>query len=159
MVLDHLLNRRNLETIDYVECLLTLSEALDFTKGLNIMQSALALLIPAFLAAKKLSTIRVVWLPMNFVAGDLSFLVQASRRVTYGSMLRPIYRRMYYHWRSLLKKSPYSACCCVSILHIHGRGRSFDRVAESLDTPYERSLHRQYFNPGSLTVISIKEIV
>ncbi|KAJ5890824.1 uncharacterized protein N7473_007052 [Penicillium subrubescens] len=83
-----------LETIGYIGRLLASFEAPDFTKGPYIMQSALILIAPAFLAAsiymtlgriiymleaEKLSIIRVGWLTKTFVAGDvLSFLMQAS---------------------------------------------------------------------------------
>ncbi|KAJ5985456.1 hypothetical protein N7499_008262 [Penicillium canescens] len=83
-----------LETIGYIGRLLASFEAPDFTKGPYIMQSALILIAPAFLAAsiymilgriiymldaEKLSVIRIGWLTKIFVAGDvLSFLMQAS---------------------------------------------------------------------------------
>jgi hypothetical protein len=82
------------EAIGYVGRILASFEAPDFTKGPYIMQSALILIAPAFLAAsiymtlgriinmldaEKLSIIRVGWLTKTFVAGDvLSFLMQAS---------------------------------------------------------------------------------
>lgn len=83
-----------METIGYVGRLLASSEAPDFTKGPYIIQSALILIAPAFLAAsiymtlgriiymleaEKLSVIRIGWLTNLFVTGDvLSFLMQAS---------------------------------------------------------------------------------
>ncbi|KAJ5856653.1 uncharacterized protein N7529_010597 [Penicillium soppii] len=83
-----------LETIGYVGRLLSSIEAPDYTKGPYIMQSALILIAPAFLAAsiymtlgriifmldgEKCSLIRLKWLTKIFVAGDvLSFLMQAS---------------------------------------------------------------------------------
>ncbi|KAF7718086.1 Uncharacterized protein PECH_002423 [Penicillium ucsense] len=83
-----------LETIGYIGRILSSKEAPDFTKGPYIMQSALILIAPAFLAAsiymtlgriihmldaEKLSLIRVGWLTKIFVGGDvLSFLMQAS---------------------------------------------------------------------------------
>ncbi|EED22361.1 conserved hypothetical protein [Talaromyces stipitatus ATCC 10500] len=82
------------ETIGYVGRFLASSEAPDFTKGPYILQSALILIAPAFLAAsiymalgriicmleaEKLFIIRVGWLTKTFVTGDvLSFLMQAS---------------------------------------------------------------------------------
>ncbi|KAJ5316505.1 hypothetical protein PENANT_c019G02459 [Penicillium antarcticum] len=82
------------ETIGYVGRLLSSIEAPDYTKGPYIMQSALILIAPAFLAAsvymtlgriifmldgEKCSLIRLKWLTKIFVAGDvLSFLMQAS---------------------------------------------------------------------------------
>lgn len=87
-----------METIGYIGRLLASFEAPDFTKGPYIIQSALILIAPAFLAAsiymtlgriiymldaEKLSIIRVGWLTKTFVAGDvLSFLMQASGRST-----------------------------------------------------------------------------
>ncbi|KAJ6073348.1 hypothetical protein N7467_011433 [Penicillium canescens] len=83
-----------LETIGYVGRLLSSTEAPDYTKGPYIMQSALILIAPAFLAAsiymtlgriifmlngEKFSLIRLKWLTKIFVTGDvLSFLMQAS---------------------------------------------------------------------------------
>ncbi|OGE50106.1 hypothetical protein PENARI_c018G03574 [Penicillium arizonense] len=83
-----------LETIGYVGRLLSSIEAPDYTKGPYIMQSALILIAPAFLAAsiymtlgriifmlngEKFSLIRLKWLTKIFVTGDvLSFLMQAS---------------------------------------------------------------------------------
>ncbi|EPS30730.1 hypothetical protein POX_b02267 [Penicillium oxalicum] len=83
-----------LETIGYIGRLLASFQAPDYTKGPYIMQSALILIAPAFLAAsiymtlgriiqmldaEKLSLIRVRWLTKIFVGGDvLSFLMQAS---------------------------------------------------------------------------------
>ncbi|KAJ5677833.1 uncharacterized protein N7477_003466 [Penicillium maclennaniae] len=83
-----------LETVGYIGRLLSSFEAPDFTKGPYIMQSALILIAPAFLAAsiymtlgriiymleaEKLSIIRIGWLTKIFVTGDvLSFLMQAS---------------------------------------------------------------------------------
>jgi hypothetical protein len=82
------------ETIGYVGRLLSSIEAPDYTKGPYIMQSALILIAPAFLAAsiymtlgriifmldgEKCSLIRLKWLTKIFVTGDvLSFLMQAS---------------------------------------------------------------------------------
>jgi hypothetical protein len=84
------------ETIGYVGRLLSSIEAPDYTKGPYIMQSALILIAPAFLAAsiymtlgriifmldgEKCSLIRLKWLTKIFVTGDvLSFLMQASGR-------------------------------------------------------------------------------
>ncbi|PLB43472.1 RTA1-domain-containing protein [Aspergillus steynii IBT 23096] len=83
-----------LETIGYVGRLLSSIESPDFTKGPYVMQSALILIAPAFLAAsiymtlgriiemlqaEKYSVIKLRWLTKIFVAGDvLSFLMQAS---------------------------------------------------------------------------------
>lgn len=82
------------ETIGYIGRLLASLEAPDFTQGPYIMQSALILIAPAFLAAsiymilgriiyllnaESLSVIRPKWLTKIFVCGDvLSFLMQAS---------------------------------------------------------------------------------
>ncbi|KAJ6049154.1 hypothetical protein N7499_004007 [Penicillium canescens] len=83
-----------LETIGYVGRLLSSIEAPEYTKGPYIMQSALILIAPAFLAAsiymtlgriifmlngENFSLIRLKWLTKIFVTGDvLSFLMQAS---------------------------------------------------------------------------------
>ncbi|KAJ5773781.1 hypothetical protein N7457_008677 [Penicillium paradoxum] len=83
-----------LETVGYVGRLLSSTETPDYTKGPYIMQSALILIAPAFLAAsiymtlgriifmvdgEKCSLIRLKWLTKIFVSGDvLSFLMQAS---------------------------------------------------------------------------------
>ncbi|KAH8433947.1 RTA1 domain-containing protein [Aspergillus melleus] len=83
-----------LETIGYVGRLLSSIESPDFTKGPYVMQSALILIAPAFLAAsvymtlgriiamlqaERYSVIKLRWLTKIFVAGDvLSFLMQAS---------------------------------------------------------------------------------
>ncbi|KAJ5572863.1 hypothetical protein N7450_009847 [Penicillium hetheringtonii] len=83
-----------LETVGYIGRLLSSIEAPDFTKGPYIMQSALILIAPAFLAAsiymtlgriiqmldaEQSSVIKLRWLTKIFVAGDvLSFLMQAS---------------------------------------------------------------------------------
>ncbi|KAJ5675694.1 hypothetical protein N7462_008591, partial [Penicillium macrosclerotiorum] len=83
-----------LETIGYVGRLLSSLESPGFTKGPYIMQSALILIAPAFLAAsiymtlgriiymldaEKCSFISLKWLTKIFVTGDvLSFLMQAS---------------------------------------------------------------------------------
>ncbi|KAJ5183320.1 hypothetical protein N7492_000936 [Penicillium capsulatum] len=83
-----------LETIGYVGRLLSALETPDFTKGPYVMQSALILIAPAFLAAsiymtlgriifmldaERCSVIKLRWLTKIFVAGDvLSFLMQAS---------------------------------------------------------------------------------
>ncbi|KAL3459779.1 RTA1 like protein-domain-containing protein [Aspergillus heterothallicus] len=83
-----------LETIGYVGRVLSSNEAPDFTKGPYVMQSALILIAPAFLAAsiymilgriiamlqaEECSIIRLRFLTKIFVAGDvLSFLMQAS---------------------------------------------------------------------------------
>jgi hypothetical protein len=82
------------ETIGYVGRLLSSIEAPEYTKGPYIMQSALILIAPAFLAAsiymtlgriiqmvdgEKCSLIKLRWLTKLFVTGDvLSFLMQAS---------------------------------------------------------------------------------
>lgn len=82
------------ETVGYIGRLLSSIEAPDFTKGPYIMQSALILIAPAFLAAsiymtlgriiqmldaEQSSVIKLRWLTKIFVAGDvLSFLMQAS---------------------------------------------------------------------------------
>ncbi|KAJ5175340.1 uncharacterized protein N7482_001217, partial [Penicillium canariense] len=84
----------NLETVGYVGRLLSSFESPDFTQGPYIMQSALILIAPAFLAAsiymtlgriifmldaENSSIIKLRWLTKIFVAGDvLSFLMQAS---------------------------------------------------------------------------------
>ncbi|KAL4877389.1 RTA1 like protein-domain-containing protein [Aspergillus karnatakaensis] len=83
-----------LETIGYIGRVLSSVEAPDFTKGPYVMQSALILIAPAFLAAsiymilgriiamldaEKCSIIRLKFLTKLFVTGDvLSFLMQAS---------------------------------------------------------------------------------
>ncbi|KAJ5550323.1 hypothetical protein N7461_005021 [Penicillium sp. DV-2018c] len=83
-----------LETIGYIGRLLSSIEAPEYTKGPYIMQSALILIAPAFLAAsvymtlgriihmvdgEKCSLIKLRWLTKIFVTGDvLSFLMQAS---------------------------------------------------------------------------------
>ncbi|BAE64455.1 RTA1 like protein-domain-containing protein [Aspergillus flavus] len=83
-----------LETIGYVGRVLSTNEAPNYTKGPYIMQSALILIAPAFLAAsiymtlgriitmlqaEQYSIIPLRWLTKIFVAGDvLSFLMQAS---------------------------------------------------------------------------------
>ncbi|KAE8343242.1 hypothetical protein BDV24DRAFT_172994 [Aspergillus arachidicola] len=83
-----------LETIGYVGRVLSTNEAPNYTKGPYIMQSALILIAPAFLAAsiymtlgriitmlqaEQYSVIPLRWLTKIFVAGDvLSFLMQAS---------------------------------------------------------------------------------
>ncbi|KAE8152070.1 RTA1 like protein-domain-containing protein [Aspergillus avenaceus] len=83
-----------LETIGYIGRVLSTQEAPDFTKGPYIMQSALILIAPAFLAAsvymtlgriimmlqaERYSVIPLRFLTKIFVAGDvLSFLMQAS---------------------------------------------------------------------------------
>ncbi|KAJ5129942.1 uncharacterized protein N7515_005981 [Penicillium bovifimosum] len=83
-----------METIGYVGRLLSSIEAPEYTKGPYIMQSALILIAPAFLAAsvymtlgriihmvdgEKCSLIKLRWLTKLFVTGDvLSFLMQAS---------------------------------------------------------------------------------
>ncbi|KAE8389395.1 RTA1 like protein-domain-containing protein [Aspergillus alliaceus] len=83
-----------LETIGYVGRALSSKEAPNFTKGPYVMQSALILIAPAFLAAsiymtlgriiamlqaERYSVIPLRWLTKIFVAGDvLSFLMQAS---------------------------------------------------------------------------------
>ncbi|KAL3478486.1 RTA1 like protein-domain-containing protein [Aspergillus californicus] len=83
-----------METIGYVGRLLSSIESPDFTKGPYIMQSALILIAPAFLAAsiymvlgriiamldaEKCSFIPLRFLTKVFVTGDvLSFLMQAS---------------------------------------------------------------------------------
>ncbi|KAL4928056.1 RTA1 domain-containing protein [Aspergillus undulatus] len=83
-----------LECIGYVGRLLSSQETPDFTKGPYVMQSALILIAPAFLAAsiymtlgriiamldaERCSVIPLRWLTKIFVAGDvLSFLMQAS---------------------------------------------------------------------------------
>ncbi|KAF7591053.1 hypothetical protein BBP40_002013 [Aspergillus hancockii] len=82
------------ETIGYVGRVLSTKEAPNFTKGPYVMQSALILIAPAFLAAsvymtlgriismlqaERYSVIPLKWLTKIFVAGDvLSFLMQAS---------------------------------------------------------------------------------
>ncbi|KAJ5806815.1 hypothetical protein N7474_010407 [Penicillium riverlandense] len=83
-----------LETVGYVGRLLSSHEAPDFTQGPYVIQSALILIAPAFLAAsiymtlgriifmidaEKCSLIKLKWLTKIFVTGDvLSFLMQAS---------------------------------------------------------------------------------
>ncbi|KAJ5636656.1 RTA1-domain-containing protein [Penicillium longicatenatum] len=83
-----------LETIGYIGRLLSSRESPDFTKGPYVMQSALILIAPAFLAAsiymtlgriivmtdaERCSVIKLKWLTKLFVTGDvLSFLMQAS---------------------------------------------------------------------------------
>ncbi|KAL2819066.1 RTA1 like protein-domain-containing protein [Aspergillus cavernicola] len=83
-----------MEVIGYVGRLLSSTESPDWTQGPYIMQSALILIAPAFLAAsiymilgriivmldaEKCSIIRLRFLTKLFVAGDvLSFLMQAS---------------------------------------------------------------------------------
>ncbi|KAJ5110903.1 hypothetical protein N7532_001438 [Penicillium argentinense] len=83
-----------LETVGYIGRLLSSTESPDFTKGPYVMQSALILIAPAFLAAsiymtlgriifmvdaEQCSMIKLKWLTKIFVAGDvLSFLMQAS---------------------------------------------------------------------------------
>ncbi|OQE29476.1 hypothetical protein PENSTE_c002G08784 [Penicillium steckii] len=83
-----------LETVGYIGRLLSSLEAPDFTQGPYVMQSALILIAPAFLAAsiymtlgriiqmldaEQSSVIKLRWLTTIFVAGDvLSFLMQAS---------------------------------------------------------------------------------
>ncbi|KAL4793106.1 RTA1 like protein-domain-containing protein [Aspergillus venezuelensis] len=83
-----------LECIGYVGRLLSSTETPDFTKGPYVMQSALILIAPAFLAAsiymtlgriiamldaERCSVIPLRFLTKIFVAGDvLSFLMQAS---------------------------------------------------------------------------------
>ncbi|KAJ5934302.1 hypothetical protein N7466_003849 [Penicillium verhagenii] len=83
-----------LETIGYVGRLLSSRQSPNFTKGPYVIQSALLLIAPAFLAAsiymtlgriiamtdsEKCSVIKLRWLTKIFVTGDvLSFLMQAS---------------------------------------------------------------------------------
>ncbi|KAL2822415.1 RTA1 like protein-domain-containing protein [Aspergillus granulosus] len=83
-----------LETIGYIGRVLSSVESPDFTKGPYIIQSALILIAPAFLAAsiymilgriiamlqaEECSIIKLRFLTKIFVAGDvLSFLMQAS---------------------------------------------------------------------------------
>ncbi|KAJ5083872.1 hypothetical protein NUU61_008451 [Penicillium alfredii] len=83
-----------LETVGYVGRLLSSIETPDWTKGPYVMQSALILIAPAFLAAsiymtlgriilmlnaERCSLIKLRWLTKIFVSGDvLSFLMQAS---------------------------------------------------------------------------------
>ncbi|PYH48661.1 RTA1 domain-containing protein [Aspergillus saccharolyticus JOP 1030-1] len=83
-----------LETIGYVGRLLSAQQSPDFTQGPYIIQSALILIAPAFLAASIYMTlgriirmvhaeqhavIRLSWMTKIFVLGDvLSFLMQAS---------------------------------------------------------------------------------
>ncbi|RDW57851.1 RTA1 domain-containing protein [Aspergillus mulundensis] len=83
-----------LETVGYIGRVLSSVEAPDFTKGPYVMQSALILIAPAFLAAsiymtlgriiamldaERCSIIPLRFLTKLFVAGDvLSFLMQAS---------------------------------------------------------------------------------
>jgi hypothetical protein len=82
------------ETVGYIGRVLSSTEAPDFTQGPYVMQSALILIAPAFLAAsiymilgriitmldaEKCSIIRLKFLTKLFVTGDvLSFLMQAS---------------------------------------------------------------------------------
>ena len=82
------------ETIGYVGRLLSGIQAPDFTEGPYVIQSALILIAPAFLAAsiymtlgriivmvdaEKLAVIKFKWLTAIFVCGDvISFLMQAS---------------------------------------------------------------------------------
>ncbi|RAH72927.1 RTA1 domain-containing protein [Aspergillus aculeatinus CBS 121060] len=83
-----------LETIGYVGRLLSALQSPDFTTGPYIIQSALILIAPAFLAAsiymtlgriirmvhaEQYAVIRLGWMTKIFVTGDvLSFLMQAS---------------------------------------------------------------------------------
>ncbi|KAL4758241.1 RTA1 domain-containing protein [Aspergillus foveolatus] len=83
-----------LETVGYIGRILSSAEAPNFTKGPYVMQSALILIAPAFLAAsiymtlgriiamldaERCSIIPLRFLTKIFVAGDvLSFLMQAS---------------------------------------------------------------------------------
>ncbi|CAI7664140.1 unnamed protein product [Penicillium pancosmium] len=83
-----------LETVGYIGRLLSSLETPNYTQGPYVMQSALILIAPAFLAAsiymtlgriiemldaERSSMIRLKWLTKIFVAGDvLSFLMQAS---------------------------------------------------------------------------------
>ncbi|KAL5334110.1 RTA1 like protein-domain-containing protein [Aspergillus crustosus] len=83
-----------LETVGYIGRVLSFTEAPDFTQGPYVMQSALILIAPAFLAAsiymilgriitmldaERCSIIRLRFLTKIFVTGDvLSFLMQAS---------------------------------------------------------------------------------
>ncbi|KAJ5776604.1 uncharacterized protein N7511_001615 [Penicillium nucicola] len=83
-----------METVGYIGRLLSSTESPNYTTGPYIMQSALILIAPAFLAAsiymtlgriifmldgEKISLIPLKWLTKIFVAGDvLSFLMQAS---------------------------------------------------------------------------------
>ncbi|KAL4862604.1 hypothetical protein BDV12DRAFT_190294 [Aspergillus spectabilis] len=83
-----------LETVGYIGRILSSTEAPNFTQGPYVMQSALILIAPAFLAAsiymilgriiamldaEKCSIIRLRFLTKLFVTGDvLSFLMQAS---------------------------------------------------------------------------------
>jgi hypothetical protein len=82
------------ETVGYIGRLLSSLETPNYTQGPYVMQSALILIAPAFLAAsiymtlgriiemldaERSSMIKLKWLTKIFVAGDvLSFLMQAS---------------------------------------------------------------------------------
>lgn len=83
-----------METVGYIGRVLSSTETPNFTKGPYVMQSALILIAPAFLAAsiymtlgriiamlnaERCSLIPLRFLTKIFVAGDvLSFLMQAS---------------------------------------------------------------------------------
>lgn len=85
---------RPVETVGYIGRILSSNETPNFTKGPYVMQSALILIAPAFLAAsiymtlgriiamlnaERCSLIPLRFLTKIFVAGDvLSFLMQAS---------------------------------------------------------------------------------
>lgn len=84
----------SVETIGYVGRLLSGIQAPNFTEGPYVIQSALILIAPTFLAAsiymtlgriivmvdaEKLAVIKFKWLTAIFVCGDIiSFLMQAS---------------------------------------------------------------------------------
>lgn len=84
----------SVETLGYVGGLLSGIQSPNFTQGPYVIQSALILIEPAFLAAsiymtlgriivmvgaEKLAVIKLKWLTTIFVCGDIiSFLMQAS---------------------------------------------------------------------------------